>query len=108
MNKTAPNNVKAAGNFRRKKTDFLWMLAILGLMITLGEYFFPKRSSPEDLIAFKNLYDPLQIEVKHGSVAKWVLWWFITMLSMNSITWSMFLYFLKVDPANTSKKHLWD
>ncbi len=98
----------AKGNFVRRKTDYLWMLVILGGMIAAGEYFFPERSKPEDLVAFRNLYDVFGVEEKYGPVAKWVLWWLITSISMNSITWVMFLYFLKKDPANTSKVHLWD
>ena len=95
-------------NFVRKKTDFLWMLVILGGMIAAGEHFFPNRSTPEDLVQFRKLYDIFGIEEKYGSVAKWVVWWLITSISMNSITWLMFLYFLKKDPANTPTTHLWD
>ena len=96
------------GNFVRRKTDFLWMLVILAFMIAAGEYFFPERSTPEDLVAFRNLYDVFKVEEKYGAVVKWGLWWFITCISMNAITWVMFLYFLKKDPMNTPKTHLWD
>ncbi len=95
------------GNFVRRKTDFLWMLVILAGMIAAGEYYFPERSTPEDLVAFRNLYDVFNLEEKYGAPAKWLAWWFITMVSMNGITWLMFLYFMKVDPANTNIKHFW-
>lgn len=95
------------GNFVRRKTDFLWMLVILAGMIAAGEYFFPERSTPEDLVAFRNLYDVFNLEEKYGAPAKWLAWWLITMFSMNGITWTMFLYFRKVDPANTNLKHFW-
>jgi hypothetical protein len=84
------------------------MLVILGVMIYAGEYFFPERSTPEDLVAFRNLYDVFNLEEKYGAPAKWIAWWFITMVSMNSITWAMFYYFMKADPENTSMKHFWD
>jgi hypothetical protein len=45
------------GNFVRRKTDYLWMLVILVIMIAAGEYFFPERSTPQDMVAFRKLYD---------------------------------------------------
>lgn len=98
----------AKGNFIRRKTDYLWMLVILAGMILAGEHFFPKRSSPEEMVAFRNLYDVFNLEEKYGAPAKWLAWWMITMVSMNSITWVMFLYFMRASPETTSKKHLWD
>ena len=38
----------AKSNFVRRKTDYLWMLVILGGMIYAGEIFFPERSTIED------------------------------------------------------------
>ena len=36
------------------------------------------------------------------------MWWVITVVSMNLITWIMYFYFLKADPLRTSKVHFWD
>lgn len=35
------------------------MLTILSGMIAFGEYYFPERSTPEDMKEFRVLYDPL-------------------------------------------------
>ena len=98
----------ARSNFVRRKTDYLWMLVILGIMIYAGEYFFPERSSLEDREAFKFYYDILGLEAKYGSWAKWIAWWMITAISMNAISWAMFLYFIKSDPLRTPTTFLWE
>ena len=43
----------------QKSSDYFAMLAILSVMIAAGEYYFPRRSSPDEMKVFKNLYDPL-------------------------------------------------
>jgi hypothetical protein len=84
------------------------MLVILGGMIYAGEYFYPERSTPEDLEKFKFYYDFFGLEEKVGTWAKWALWWLITSIAMNGITWAMLLYFLQKDPLRTPKTHLWN
>ena len=105
MNKAAPTT---RSNFVRRKTDYLWMLVILGVMIYAGEYFFPERSTVEDREQFKFFYDVMGLEEKYGFWAKWIMWWFITVISMNGITWIMFMYFRKADPLRTPMIHFWD
>ena len=81
------------------------MLSILSAMIACGEYFFPRRSSPEELEQFKVIYDPLQLEKSKGTWAKWGFWWFITVLAMNAITWTMFLIFRRLNPEKMPMTH---
>lgn len=84
------------------------MLIILGGMIYVGEIFYPERTKPEDLEYFRFFYDVLGLEDKVGTWAKWLVWWFITSITMNAITWAMYWYFLKSDPLRTPKTHFWD
>ena len=101
---------QAAGrsNFVRRKTDYLWMIVILGAMIYVGEILYPERSTIEDREQFKFFYDVFNLEERVGTWAKWAMWWLITVLSMNGITWVMYFYFLKKDPLRTPKTHFWD
>jgi hypothetical protein len=93
--------------FKQKYSYHYTMLPIVSMMIYFGEHFFPERSKPEELQVFKVLYDPFNIEAKWGTAAKWFIWWFITCVTMNVITWNMYLVMKWLNPQKMPKTHFW-
>ena len=91
----------------KKSNHNIIMLSILSAMIAAGEYYFPRRSTPEDMAAFRVIYDPILLEKSTGTWAKWAFWWIITVFTMNALSWSLFLLFRYLNPEKMPMTHFW-
>ena len=88
----------------RKRRDYCWLAFFFFVLVGAAEYFFPARSSPDDMAFILKSCNPLGLK---GSIEMWLVWTLITIASLYLLTGILWLTMRWIDPVATPTTHFY-
>ena len=100
------NNKPSSSNFRRKKTDYIWLASFFVTLVAVGEYFWgQERSSKSDREFIAKACNPLNFQDETWA---WTCWLLIAVTAMTAITQGMWQLMKMWKPEASPSTHFSD